>query len=495
MAVGAVSPDADGEHVSFMEMVCSPIWYGAAAVFCNVVCNVMLMGYISTVVGEQLGDSALLCNNIAYVICSVFSLYVCPAYGYISQPHRCGRKWILILISLLNIVYVAGVVFSNSAVWILVSKVLVGMLGGGFPSPSHLATVKAWATDWVPSHQKAIAFGFVSGSLTGGMLVGGLLASRNQSHDLTLYIAFGISVANPIILALVFPSSVSRGATAAAMSHDAPGEIQEELNGPRDVDIQPRAIQRRFTIRLTRADGTDDQEVGRVAKAYRDTMFVIHFLFELPQRWAFIVFILMGLMDTGVHDSFMLFLRSERGFTENDLNHLPVIAGCTGIFTQFLLVPLLQTCGFTLSFMMILGSLSGIGSCLVFAFVTDKGLILAFAQPLCSAGYVAVVASLATISKVGGPAAQNQGLLIGVATGVETLMAAPGPLGLAVILRNYESLPQPFNFAGFGFVICAVILLPAVWCSFRACVANWMERRKRKEEEIANGQSLGSIDQ
>lgn len=428
---------------------CSPIWYGIFAVIFVLGPSTMTMSLTQKLYTDQFGQDAYWLTTLGQIGCSLLCTPGQAYYGYLSQPHRWGRKRVLLFVSLLGLIPTASLIVTTNAYYNLSIKLAVACLGADSNGGGLLLVLLAWTTDWCKPDDKAKYFSILVGCLFGTVAFTPFvpkIVGIHTPHSIFVLSA-GASLASLACVALVFPKAV-----------------------PGLEDATPTMASRQFSMSGGFAQGAasapPEQQTTRPTAA-RNFRASLAYLFG-PRREATLVYLILNFCDTAAMGSIFIFLLKERHFTVDDMNLLMCVVGVFGFFIQSLGVPALRTCGTRTEALLTVG----VGAmCLhfaVYAFVANKLLIIAL-EPLGALGYVAPIAGLALVSGSADTDAipRDQGSLIGVLSACKVVASCVGPLLLALCNSTYKYYPYPINWPGFGFSVLVVLLFVALLLSIK----------------------------
>lgn len=442
----------------------SPMWYGIFANLFETGPKGMTLALTSKLFKEQFGDNAYWLTTGSMILQAILSVPGIALAGYLSQPHRFGRKAVMLYLCLISTLINAVPAMTSNAYIILYVQTAGALVGCDKMNSGMFITVISWCTDWCRPKDKALYFAIFQGCLFGTVSISPHIPAFvgiPSSHQHTVFLLSAVTkILGPLFIIGIFPRSV-------------PG-----ASGP----PSPSAMHRRFSMSPTNTAPTPEPENNSDEHGSKKTLrhvgkslkyiFGTHFV-------ATMVYILINFCDSAVQDSVALFLMKERHLSVDDLNMLITIIGLGGFGLQTIGVPIFAKCGMSPQVLLVIGVVAMVGHFAIYAWIPDKEYLIAL-EPLGSLGYVAVIAAMAIVSGASEEEEipRDQGTLLGVLSGLKLLASCVGPLLLAGLTTNWQQLPAPFNWAGVGFALLAAIMLIACAMAFQLwCVTIVMKRR------------------
>jgi len=453
-----VDDDVDADQPRAVNVCCSPLWHGVAIILLTLTPLCMVMSELTNIYKDGFGEWAYWGNNIANLLNAVVSAPALALAGHFSQPHRFGRRAIL----LANALFFCGFFLcclTMNAYTISFAYVGLGLFGG---LNGSITVIFAWITDWAEPEAKvkyfAIVQGFAFAAVTAGPFIAIVVkeAFGDQYAPVLFRIALGSSLASPLYILAVFPKT---SFPDGVIPDDTP------------------SLRRRFSMnpspRSSPQDGPSEESREGVVKVARDMKKMTQWMFKQYPAVA-TTYIITNFADTALQSNALLYLNEERGFDQVSLNTLIFALGFTSFFVQCFGVPVATHCGisqYCLLFVSVLATIAHIG---VYAGVTVHAVIILL-EPLGAFAYIISIAGTGIISGVpslGGVPVKDQGTLLGVLTAFKTLATCVSPILLAATTTHWRQFPSPFNVAGIGFWILVVLMLPAVPLATWAWVRN-----------------------
>mmetsp|Transcript_53664 Transcript_53664/g.106819 ORF Transcript_53664/g.106819 Transcript_53664/m.106819 type:complete len:237 (-) Transcript_53664:394-1104(-) len=215
----------------------------------------------------------------------------------------------------------------------------------------------------------------------------------------------------------------------------------------------------------------DDTFKSRVRKALSHITKALRFL--LSKRFAAtFCYVAINFADSAVQDIVLLFLKKERHFGPMEVSAIIAMIGGAGCVIQCFGVPAADMIRIRTESMLFVGVVCMAAHFAIYAWVTSA-IMIVILEPIGSMGYVATVASMALVSGVDASdaaEARDQGTLLGVLSGLRMIASCVGPLLVAGLSTNWQTLPRPFNWPGVSFATLSVLMIPAVVLSAKLLI-------------------------
>lgn len=434
--------------------VCSPVWYGIGVMFLELLPAGMTLSAVIKLQTDQFGQDSYWIVNNSKMLQSVLSLPAVALCGYLSQPHRFGRKRVLLCLACFSTVLNAIPVITLNAYVITLAQTVMSCLGccSGSAANALFPIVIAWTTDWCKPENKMSYFGIIMGAMFGGISIGPILPAllHIQTPSGIFMLAATMKLAGPMCIALLFPASV-----------------------PSLGPITPSSLARRFSA-SPRFLSTPEPAESRLAGGSRKKM-CKHICSSLAYMFkshpsATLIYSMVSFCDTAVQDSVAVFLTRERGFTQDDLNALISVIGMSGFVAQCFVMPVVNACGAEPCVVLLIAVLAMVAHFCCYAFLSNK-LLLILSEPAGALGYAAIISATTIISgesKEDEPP-RDQGTLMGSLAGLKTLASIVGPLVLAGSTSNWKRFPKPLDWPGVGFAFLALVMVLATFLAMLLC--------------------------
>lgn len=404
----------------------SPIWYAVMATTITVAPMAMTLSIISQLQKDQFGNDAYWIANISMILQSLASAPCLALCGYLSQPHRYGRKNVMLTLLCISIISSVTPVITQNAYIIVGVQTGLAFAGIDKNSSTVLMLLMAWCTDWCRPEDKTKYFAIVLGSVFAAIALSPFVPRLFGIEDTEgiFMCSAAVRLAAPLVFALIFPKQMSM--SQAPQSPVTPAASLGVKNACQHICSSAKYL---FTRQFTPT----------------------------------VLYLMVNFTDAASNDSCTLFLMKERHFEVADTNIMVMMAGAFGFFLICIGVPALTACGVKPQTMLLVAVCSMSLHFAVYAFVLNKTAILAL-EPLSSLGYVALIAATAIVSGESDDAElpRDQGTLMGVFNAMKLIASCVGPLLLASMISAYKSFPVPFNFSGIGFVVLSMIMLVGV---------------------------------
>jgi len=441
----------------------SPIWFAVTAFVLEILPFGMTLSMLTKMKTDQFGENAYWLVTGSMVLQSLLgfpSLILC---GFLSQPHRMGRKAVVLLLALLSTLVCAIPVFTSDAYIIVGVQTFLSCFAVG-SSPTGLFTVvSAWITDWCRPEDKMTYFGILTGTLFGAISIAPFLPKllHITGGDAAVFQFSALfKIASPVFIAVVFPRDVPTldalpVASLARRFSASPGFLQTERVQERQAFDNNGGARFRF-------------------KPWGNISASLKYLFK-QSLYPTVIYIMVNFSDAAVQDSIGVFLMKERGFTPDDLNAIIAMIGISGFVAQCLFLPVMNTCGVDPRTLLVPAVLAMVLHFGAYAFLESKLLLIVW-EPIGAFGYVAVISTQTLVSGASsdGMLPRDQGTLLGTLGGLKMLASCIGPLVLAGATSSWRSLPPPLNWPGVGFAFLmffmtgAMVLSIALRCQKRS---------------------------
>jgi len=393
---------------------------------------------------EQFGANAYTWVAGSMILQSLLSAPAVAFMGFLSQPHRLGRRAVMLLLSMCSVVSIGVPLITLNAYTIVATQTLMSCFAAGAVPAGMLQILFAWTTDWCQMEDKMKYFGLLCGGLLGATALSPfipiMLGIRTDAGLCTL--AAGIKLASPLFIASVFPKGV-----------------------PSLRPLTPASLTRRFSASPALSDsgnGLSGSGAGFCAKAYAKICAALKYLFG-TRCLATTVYIMVNFCDAAVQDTVGIFLMRVVGVTQHELIAFLVVGWASGFVVQCLLTPAFSSCGVDPRNLLLAGLFSMVFFFGAYAFVTNPLVLLAM-MPVGSFGIVSVLATQAIISGASSESEvpRDQGVLMGVLGGLKLLASCVGPLVLVGCANSWRSFPPCLRFPGVGFAFLSLFMIVAL---------------------------------
>lgn len=447
------------------QCLCSPIWYGVIALALELLPFGITMPGLTKLKTDQFGADAYWIVTGSMVLQSLLSFPALAVCGYLSQPHRYGRKTILLWLSCLSTVACIIPALTLNAYIIVASQTLLACFAVGQGSSGIFTVMSAWATDWCKPEDKMTYFGILMGCLFGTISIAPLVPKLFHIEEEQALFQFGalVKLASPVFIAVVFPKNTP-------VLGDLP-----EASLARRFSASPRFLNAERGQAAQREAALVDGEPTKTP--CKNISAALKYLLK-ESGAPTMIYIMINFSDAAVQDSIGIFLMKERHFTQDDFAVLMSMIGISGFAAQAVFVPLMNKCGVDPRTVLMPAVFAMVVHFGCYAFLDSKSLLIGL-EPIGAFGYVAVIStqSLISGSLSDGVLPRDQGTLLGTLNGLKMLASCVGPFVLAGATSTWKSLPAPLNFAGVGFaflsifMVFAFLLSIALRCQKRSVVA------------------------
>jgi len=415
---------------------------------------------ILTIIFKWIGKlpNTYLWNTGAGSAASLVDFVGTPLILWLSEPSRLGRKGAYLVLCLcaattLGAAWLSGGGDLKTAAYInLGLKIVLSFVGGGNPQGANYAILCAYFVDEAPAHQHVAGFSILLGAQFLAMCVFPGMAIALQpalGEQGLLFLGFILSVVQLPFVVMFFPRGMPQPQAAA-------------IADPFDTTSTPSST-------------------GALASrgAFGDICKALRWIFR--ERMAATV-VWMSIAFVGAADSsnIMLFLGTGLHWTPTQVNVVVGSIGFFGALLSLVIVPWISQY-VSKSFLVFISTLATIGHCLTYGLLTSVVAITALGF-LGAATYAAFPPLLAYMDKENDSGLPH-GVLVGAFCGLKSLATILGPPVLAACLQADKDgdkicyfMPGT-NWAGSGFVLCAVLMVPAVLASIRLLLQGRQEKR------------------
>ncbi|KAL7108019.1 hypothetical protein ACP275_06G089300 [Erythranthe tilingii] len=376
--------------------------------------------------GQLTCPQAIYINGIQQTVVGIFKMIVLPLLGQLADEH--GRKPLLLLtvsttifpFTLLAINQSKGSVYAYYGI-----RTVSYIISQG----SIFCISVAYAADVVDESRRAAAFSWITGLFSASHVVGNLLA-----RFLPEYYIFEVSIALLIFCSVYMAKFLKE----TVRPTQTPAQNIPRLKKPFEI-----VKERYYSMKNAAYVVTSSSTLKRIS--------LISFFYELGM--------------SGISGVLLYYLKSVFGFNKNQLSEILMMVGVGSIFSQMLLLPLLNP---------LIGEKLILCAALLasIAYGLFYGLAWASWVPYLSASfgviYVLVKPSTyAVISK--GSTSANQGKAQGFVAGVQSIASLLSPLAMSPLTTWFLSSNAPFDCKGFS-IIFASLSMVVSFCF--ACTLN-----------------------
>ncbi|XP_008456592.2 uncharacterized protein LOC103496503 [Cucumis melo] len=363
---------------------------------------------------------AIYFNGTEQTIVGIFKMVVLPLLGQLADEY--GRKPLLLLTVSTSIFPFALLVWDQSKGYIYayyVLRTISKILSQG----SIFFISVAYAADIVQESRRAAVFGWITGLCSASHVVGNLLA-RFLPEKYIFVVSIVLLMFCPIYMYFFL--------------HETVKPIPKNDGEPNWLSKTVNVLNRRFR---TMRDAT---EIVIDNPTLRSITYVSFFL---------------KLGMTGITSVLMFYLKAVFGFDKNQNSEILMLVGIGSIFTQMLVLPLLNP-------------LIGEEAILCLAILASVAYALFYG--LAWAAWVAyLAASFKVIYVLARPAiyaivskassSSNQGKAQGFVAGVESIASLLSPLVMSPLTSWFISSDAPFDCKGFSIVCASLFLVISLW--------------------------------
>ncbi|KAK7280597.1 hypothetical protein RJT34_25662 [Clitoria ternatea] len=373
---------------------------------------------------------AIYLSAFQQAMAGVGSVVMTPLIGNLSD--RYGRKTLITLPLTVSVIPQVILAYSRETKFFYtyyVVKTLAAMAGDG----SFHCLALAYVTDKVPDRKRTTAFGILAG-VASASFVGGTLAARFISTDLTFQVAAVLSMVALVYMRIFLKESV-----------------------PGDCMKQPLLKEEEETSAQQREDESSPRTTGTFKKlpSLGDIICLLKCSPTFSQ--AAVVLFFTSLAEGGSMTVMLYYLKARFQFNKNQYADLMVISGIGATLTQLFFMPLLVP---------VIGEekLLSIGlfvhSITTFLYSISWNAWVPYGLAGCSAFAVFIRPSIYSIaSKQVGPT--EQGMLQGCLSGISSIANIIAPLIFSPLAALFLSDDAPFYYPGFSVMCLALVVTVA----------------------------------
>eukprot|EP00850_Spirogloea_muscicola_P018945 SM000179S03417 [mRNA] locus=s179:111102:115273:- [translate_table: standard] len=350
------------------------------------------------------------------------AIVVVPLIGSLSDDY--GRKPLLIFSFAIGIMQWVVLSYSTSgcAVYIYYAvKTLAGALGDG----ATFCLILAYIADVMPEDHRASAVGFVMGSLSIAFIIG-----TSISRFLPITIVFQVAVVTlalaTLYLAAFLPESLHRQPLVDKSIEE--GKSTHPFL-QRDSHPHKQLIRSKSTLRTAMTSIWNNRTLVLLALISFTSSFV----------------------DAGITASLLFYLKGVFNFAKDQFAQVFLLVGVCSMVTQLFLLPVLvHTLGVRL--VMLIGLFFGGVHCLLYGIAWSSWVPYLAAAMSC-ANFLVFPTIGSMVSQAA--AADEQGKMQGVISGVRSMASALAPLLFNAITATFLSPHPPLPLPGFAFLVGA----------------------------------------
>ncbi|KAH6813569.1 hypothetical protein C2S51_022587 [Perilla frutescens var. frutescens] len=389
--------------------------------------------------GDTNCPEAIYINGIQQTVVGIFKMIVLPLFGQLSDEY--GRKPFLLLTVSTNIVpftllainHSRGTVYAYYAL-----RTIASILSKG----SIFCISVAYAADVVEEGKRAAAFSWITGLFSASLVVGNMLA-RFLPEDYIFQVSIALLIFVPVYMSLF---------------------LKETVRPTRKPDHDISCLNKTIKIVKDRYYSMKNAAYVVTSSSTLKRISFVSFFYELG--------------SSGISNVLMYYLKAVFGFDKNQLSEVSMIVEVGSIFSQILVLPLLNPLVGERA-ILCAALLASIGYGLLYGLAwapwvpylsTSFGVIYVLVKP----------STYAVISK--GSNSADQGKAQGFVAGVQSVASFLSPLAMSPLTTWFLSSDAPFNCKGFSILLATLSMVVAL---FFAWTLNLDAQPKKNVEEHA----------
>ncbi|KAK4431137.1 hypothetical protein Salat_0875800 [Sesamum alatum] len=368
--------------------------------------------------GSTTCPQAIYINGIQQTVVGIFKMIVLPLLGQLADER--GRKPLLLITVSTTIVPFTLLAIDQSKASVYAYYVL-RTISYIISQGSIFCISVAYAADVIDDDKRAAAFSWITGLFSASHVVGNVLARFLPKVSIALLIFV------PLYMSLFLTETVR--------PTRKPDQHIPCLNKAFKI-VQERYYSMKHAVHVVTGSST----LKRIS--------LVSFFYELGM--------------SGISSVLLYYLKSVFGFNKNQLSEILMMVGVGSIFSQMLVLPLLNPLvGEKL--ILCAGLLASIAYGLVY------GLAWAPWVPYLSASFGVIYilvkpSTYAVISKASNSA--DQGKAQGFIAGVQSIASLLSPLAMSPLTTWFLSSNAPFNCKGFSIIFASVSMVISLCCAW-----------------------------
>ncbi|KAL8538834.1 hypothetical protein ACS0TY_000731 [Phlomoides rotata] len=369
--------------------------------------------------GNKTCSEAIYINGIQQTVVGIFKMIVLPLLGQLSDDY--GRKPLLIVTVSTTIIpfTLLAIDQSRGSVYAYYGLRTISFI---ISQGSIFCISVAYAADVVDERKRAAAFSWITGLFSASHVVGNMLA-RFLPEDYIFVVSIALLIIVPVYMALFLKETVR---PTEKPDHNVPC-----------IKKATKIVKERYHSMKHAVDiVTSSSTLKRISS--------ISFFYELGM--------------SGISGVLLYYLKSLFGFNKNQLSEILMMVGVGSIFSQMLVLPLLNPL-IGEKLILCMGLLASVAYGLLY------GLAWASWVPYLSASFGVIYilvkpATYAVISKASNSA--DQGKAQGFIAGVQSVASLLSPLAMSPLTTWFLSSDAPFDCKGFSIILASISMVVAM---------------------------------
>ncbi|GER28920.1 hippocampus abundant transcript 1 protein [Striga asiatica] len=351
--------------------------------------------------GQNTCPQAIYINGIQQTVVGIFKMIVLPLLGQLADEY--GRKPLLLItvsttivpFTLLAIDQSQGSVYAYYAI-----RTISYIISQG----SIFCISVAYAADVIDDSKRAAAFSWITGLFSASHVVGNALA-RFLPEGYIFEVSIALLIFVPVYMALFLKETV--GPTQKSDQHIS------FFNKALDI-VKGRYYAMKYAVHVV----TSSTTLKRIS--------LVSFFYELGM--------------SGISSVLLYYLKSVFGFNKNQLSEILMMVGVGSIFSQMLVLPLLNPL---------------VGEKLILCAALLASIAYGLLYGLAWAPW-----TYAVISK--GSNSSDQGKAQGFVAGIQSVASLLSPLAMSPLTTWFLSGNAPFNCKGFSIIFASLSMVSSI---------------------------------
>ncbi|PIN24512.1 putative transporter ADD1 (major facilitator superfamily) [Handroanthus impetiginosus] len=366
--------------------------------------------------GHKTCPEAIYINGIQQTVVGIFKMIVLPLLGQLADEY--GRKPLLLVTVSTTIVpfTLLAIDQSKGSVYAYyVIRTISYIISQG----SIFCISVAYAADVIDESKRAAAFSWITGLFSASHVVGNMLA-RFLPEYYIFYVSIALLIFVPLYMSLF---------------------LKETVRPTQKLDRNISCLSKAFKIVQERYYSMKHAAHVVVSSSTLKRMSLVSFFYELGM--------------SGISSVLLYYLKSVFGFDKNQLSEILMLVGVGSIFSQMLLLPLLNP---------LVGEKVILCAALLasIAYGLLYGLAWAPWVPYLSASFGVIYilvkpSTYAVISR--GSNSANQGKAQGFIAGVQSIASLLSPLAMSPLTTWFLSSDAPFDCKGFSIIFASLSMV------------------------------------